>query len=268
MKTEFQKKQDCAGNVLFMILIAVVLFAALSYAVMQSDRGGVNNLDGETVKLRASYLLQYATSVENAIMRLRISNRCTATETTGNQISFHIPPFTGLTSTTYFNPNAPSDFSCHVFHPNGGAISYKESPKYKDILDYDNSHMAEFGKFFYAGRTCIPGLGTSGASCWSDGIDNEHLIMYIHNINKDICLEINKKMDVPIPPDDVAYTDSGCGNFYIRFTGSYQDGVAIDTHVNPSFSKFSGKKTGCYKGNVGCVGSPGGYHFYHVLIER
>ena len=57
------------GNILFLILLAVVLFAALSYAVT-SQRDGGKNASGESAKSHASALLQYAALVENTVHRM------------------------------------------------------------------------------------------------------------------------------------------------------------------------------------------------------
>lgn len=59
------------GNVLFLILIAVALFAALSYAVTQSTRGG-GNADDETGLVNASIIFQQGAAIQSAILRAEI----------------------------------------------------------------------------------------------------------------------------------------------------------------------------------------------------
>ena len=102
------------GNALFLILIAVALFAALSYAVTRTGRGG-GGTERETRQLRANELLQHAASVADAVTRLKIVSGCSDT-----QISFQSPE----TGTTYENLSAPADESCHVFSRQGGSVPF------------------------------------------------------------------------------------------------------------------------------------------------
>ena len=62
-----------SGNVLFLILIAVALFAALSYAVTSSTRSGDGNVDQEQIDLTTSQMVQYATDLRVALLRLNVS---------------------------------------------------------------------------------------------------------------------------------------------------------------------------------------------------
>lgn len=57
------------GNALFLILIAVALFAALSYAITNSRRGG-GNIDRETATLNAASLVQMTTLLRSAADRM------------------------------------------------------------------------------------------------------------------------------------------------------------------------------------------------------
>ncbi len=106
------------GNILFLILLAVVLFAALSYAVTSSMRGGGKDGGSEGASVKAAQIIQYATLIETTFMRLKLSG-CGI-----DQISFEHPEATAA-GLNYANGRAPSNKSCHMFEPEGGGVSYQ-----------------------------------------------------------------------------------------------------------------------------------------------
>lgn len=136
------------GNILFLILIAVALFAALSYAVTSSNRTNEGGLQRDKARLIASRIIQYGNELENQINRLMVINGCSDT-----QISFERRPFNGSDS-LYTNPNAPADYRCHVFHPNNGNIIFF---KELELSNYVN------GISFQSTRA-TPGVGSDCAS--------------------------------------------------------------------------------------------------------
>lgn len=68
------KKQPCPprGNALFLILIAVALFAALSYAVTQSGRGG-GNISNETAQIAGATAAQKVGLFRQGLMRMNVT---------------------------------------------------------------------------------------------------------------------------------------------------------------------------------------------------
>ncbi len=102
------------GSVLIYIFIVVALFAALSYVVSQMIRGDGQSISKETSALYASEILQYSATIRNGIQDLRISNNCA-----DDEISFENNIVEG-----YENTNAPTNYSCHIFHPAGAGISW------------------------------------------------------------------------------------------------------------------------------------------------
>ena len=65
------------GSALFIILIAVVLFAALAYAVSQMMRGGnPNTINIEQSRLAGNEILAYAQSMRQGAQNIKISNGC------------------------------------------------------------------------------------------------------------------------------------------------------------------------------------------------
>lgn len=98
------------GNALFLILIAVALFAALSYAVTRSGRGG-GGIDRENTHLAKARLDSLAAEAKAAISRLMMFEGCSATEIAINSK----PPFD---TTARAKPN------CDLYGPTGGGVSF------------------------------------------------------------------------------------------------------------------------------------------------
>mgnify|MGYP004062252051 CR=1 FL=1 len=250
-----------AGNVLFLILIAVVLFAALSYAVTSSSRQGGGGTDQEKVKLNASELLQYATVINTAVTRLKLVNGCS-----NENLSFESPQ----TGTLYENTNNPaSDEKCHIFSAEGGGVSYQDLNE--DMLDSSHSSLKFYGDPIITGSTQIYRVGTD-----SNGVDSKELILIFPYLTEALCREIAQETTGlnpagGIPRDNNIFFDHrNASNPYYKgtfpsFGGGFElrgEGGSSDT----PFDFFHGAQNGCMEGKT--LPPEGTYHYFHVLVAR
>lgn len=168
------------GNVLFLILLAVALFAALAYAVSSSMKGGGDNSSTEQARLAASALETHVSAIQTAIQRLKIIANCSDTD-----ISFRGSPYTA--TGFYYNSTSPADFRCHIFHPAGGNIA-------ANVPDRNWIEQAATG-FHKNTYYFMDGYNFAGPG----GSTLPDVIMVVQAIKKNICDEINKRAGFSSP---------------------------------------------------------------------
>ena len=249
-KAQPRRRVNESGNILFLILICVALFAFLSYVVAGSTRTGGGTMDSENVSLRASQIIQYATYVEQAVLRMRFRN------IEGQSMCFDND---GWDHNDYYYP-ACDEPKHQVFStlPDSGGIIWSRPPA-----------GANDGSVWYIPENiCVAGVGKSLIdNCNTDGTgDTEDIVMILPNLALDVCMEINDQLDVTekgvAPPVGNANMFTPGGNY---FTGTFADGTVIDsTGSDPTVLR--GKPYGCVAGN----GAPPAetYHYYRVLLPR
>ncbi len=214
-------------------MIAVALFAGLSYTVTNSMKGGGKSIEGDKHKLAALHIINMANDAEKGVNRLVMVNDCQAT-----QIDFS-PASSGA------NGNAPADYSCHLFDPRGGQITYSIVPA-KYTTETTDRGWGVFSGYAYSGvgSTC------SNTSC------NE-LVYYLRDLTKDVCLAINNALSVTNPSGDAPVVgDMSAGSI----SNNGHNGVI-------STAQLVGKTSACVKEAGGC-GSGTCYAYYHVLYAR
>ncbi|MGH1455979.1 MAG: hypothetical protein ACRBDI_04295 [Alphaproteobacteria bacterium] len=227
------KTNNQSGNVLFFILIAVALFAALSYAVTTGNRGAGDSSSGETSLIASSEITQYGTALENALTYLTVSKQCNPDE-----MSFERSPFDG-SDTSYINPSAPSNLSCHVFSSSGGRAATMQPPS---GANNDNDEYAYI-------ETQVLGIGADQTLCGADCAD---IVLILKNVNQSACKKFNLKLkgdpSIPIQDDGDNYENE-------EYTGIFNGNTNIDGGASGHRSL--------------CIQSAGGtYYFYHVLLPR
>lgn len=150
------------GNALFLILIAVALFAALSYAITQSGRG-YGNIESEQQMLDAAVMQQCQASVDYGMSRLKLLNNCP-----DDQISYELDDGTNESS------DNPGDTSCFLFHEDGADITpcgiYTESLiETGTITEGDTDTIAVMPNGLYLSCPNWSGLGGDYARCIIQG---------------------------------------------------------------------------------------------------
>lgn len=221
------------GNVLFLILIAVVLFAALSYAVTQSSRGG-GNADSEVNTLTASRMFQYSTAIQHGLHKMQILNGCGDTD-----ISFARDGDGGGYDHTPVQPD-----TCRIFHADGGGVTYIESRSF---------HSS--GTFIYLPNG-ISGVGDE---------DNSELLMLYTDLDRGTCIAINNLAGITNPSGNPPVDAAGDPWSGVEFTGTYADGITGngDFLQNTTGNEIQGQSFGCFANAAETL-----YYYFYVLIER
>lgn len=233
------------GNVLFLILIAVVLFAALSYAVTQSSRGG-GNANSESLKIKAAQLTQYGAAIKTAVMRMKL------TGTDDAEFCFD----TDLIAEPKWYDGAPgcADDGNKVFHADGGGATFQDIDE--TYLDSGYSASDQYGLPIFTGRSQVALIGENTEA---------ELLMLVPYLKLEICEELNRSLGIPLP---IEHDYTCCGiDVAKQFNGSYGGQDAIGAHddvTDPARRTiYEGFSEGCFSETSG-----GLYIYYHVLLER
>jgi len=230
------------GNILFLILLAVILFAALSYAVTQSLQGGGKDSSNETLSATASILIQHGDNVSVAVKRMMLVNNCA-----DNQISCDAP---GLNN-GYTNPNTPAD-KCKIFHPDGGGVPYLTPP------------TVVGGEYLYSGTGNMSTGVQPYAHCSSGNTSCPDLVMRSGPLSKPLCLTLNARHDVRTTNGQPLVDGDSSG--VSKFTGSFARSEGIEA-ADPVTGEAGGIGEKVPPGL--CMERPTGtYYYYHVLLAR
>ena len=226
------------GNILFYILIAIVAFAALSFAVSRSGRESADVIDREKVDLAATEILDYATALRSNIQNMSIQG------VKQSQICFDQASY----GTTY-QYAACNNVKNKVFDSLGGGAPAPRTPS-AAVMVTSQSAMAGYGIWSFPNTIQIKGVGTD---CSSPNTSCNDLVAVMFPLRDTVCKAINKKMAID-NPDNLPVNISAVN--YAPYLGSFVYNSVIDPTV------LIGKRTGCFRDNTGIN------VFYAVLIAN
>ena len=231
------------GNVLFLILIAVALFAALSYAVTQSTRSGGGSTEREQSILSGASMTQHPTALRTSIIRMILGG------VDVSNLQFNPPANFGNLTTNEQG----------VFHPTGGGAVFQNAPA-------DLMATAGQGTWFYNANFDIPDIGSNG-----DG--GNDIIAFLPNITQAICRQINTEFAIDLT--DCTATSGGIPNLEGTLTPANISINQDNTVTFPvgdqedlqgegtSCAAFTGQPSGCFNDTANSQ-----FVFYSVLLER
>lgn len=235
------------GNALFLILIAVILFAALAYAVSKSNNGNAGQVSEEKLSIEFSKQQQILTGTASALQRLMASGCDAAT-------SNLLPAPDSFISLGY--TPAPN---CTLYTANGGSISPTRGGP---VVFADGNGLETFLGSYAPDAMSIPGVGGDGPDSvvyYLFGWDElEAGTAFAATSALHLCNYINQKYNV------TGYTPAATDDIFM--SGALVAGGGLNDNPNPlttGNASFDGKAGGCFFST-----SLGSFVHYIVAIER
>lgn len=235
-------RENERGNVLFLILIAVALFAALSYAVTQSTRSGGGSADRETALLSGASMTQYPASLRTSLVRMVLAG------VQVNQLEFNTPSDFGLGTINQM-----------VFHPNGGGAVYQQSPA--NLM----ANGAQ-GTWTFNGDFELVNIGITNAG-------GNDIIAFLPGVSQAVCESVNDRFGIndagctldaasPIPTMNISGGEANAIDNQM-VTGYTLPATDMPNLANATCTAFDGQPSGCFYDDDNSR-----HVFYSVLLER
>lgn len=242
MKTKSERIQE-RGNALIYVLIAIVLFAALSFTLSrQTNTSESGGLDAQKAELYATQLITYAANAKQAYDKMEFSG------THLEDVDLSVP------SDPNFN-TAPTIKK--IYHPDGGGFNYAPLPDKVGI-----STLTDPAAGWYMGRfNNVEWTGTD--------ITKTDILMTAYGIVQPVCADINEKItgNKTIPTITAAIktvlvpkTVGGVTNFTA--------GANVDLTTDPANTTPAPICPECHNRASLCVQQGGIYAFYSVIADR
>lgn len=214
-------RNPARGNALFLVLLGVVLFAALSFAVIKGWSGGGKATTGEQSRLTAAELIQYGNGLRIIADRLMLMNGVSDTNASGNGILF------SATGANAAYGAAGAQPATEIFHASGGGAIYQAPP-----ADACLSACA----YEFTGQYTVTGVGSNA---------RPELAMIVIDIPQDVCQKANA-----ILGHGWATVPTGGALTLVRFSGSNYGGGSAVT-LTGGGNEFVGKRAFCYRESTG-----------------
>lgn len=233
-----QETSPQSGNALIYVLIAIVLFAALSFTLSrQTDTGEAGILSDERAELYATQLISYSAQAKSAIDQMIFSGSRV------NGLNFIDP------SDPNFNAGTQRSRADRVFHPEGGGLT---------LGRLEDGAVAQVSTNPVAGWY----LGRFNNVEWTNGT-GEDVILAAYQIKRQICEKINEKINgssvIPVITGDlrIPLIDD-------RF---YTAGTNIDLTTDPVGSPIC---AACHEMSSLCVQNQTqtAYAYYSIVADQ
>jgi hypothetical protein len=249
MKTSADGRNGERGNVLFLILIAVALFAALSYAVTQSSRSGGGDASSEKNLVNSSQVTQYPAGVRTSVVRMIIGG------VSIEELLFDDPSNFGLLTDDALKKRG-------VFYPSGGGATYQIAPP--DVIQGGSPTPWIFSSNYQVDKIGTTIAGNNSAN---------DVIAFLPNVTKSLCLKLDVQLGIvtasaaDAPTGEIA-APTATDNMSLTQTAGLAASPAIGTGadaahtIGSSVASYSGQPFGCLKS------TDNKYVYYHVLVER
>ena len=257
-------RKNTRGNALFLILIAVALFAGLAFAVTKSNRNGDGSVDKEEMELAVSQSLQYMALIRATVQRMILTGSCT-----DKTIRFWHPDRVNAGVPGGYGDGSNPD--CEIFDNAGGGLEYQTRPAALETATEVDDYMVL--------SVLMQDIGQNGNILGSDGQGLYHDLIIALNVPRQACISANRKMGITNtggePPHisvspSTTFVSPGQNNssFPSAATGGHAAGGTTVGAGPATAAEIAGFPVGCFSRNSSAPGNPIHYVLYSTLLER